>query len=768
MFRHHRYFLQLAVTLLVLLHVTSGSLDNCAVTLKSLPSDQPSAIHPSLAKHEAALLMLLGFGGLSVTLAIIHTAIRRHVYRDQHNLDTTFDAGGRVTLSLTAVTVTSQMLWPADFLQSATVAIKTGLGGSLFFSIGIVLDILLFPMLSIHLKTRAPGAKTFLQIIYSRFGKPAHIYFCFVALLANLVTMTSLVLAGKAALHVLVKDSSDEFVILILAVLFGSYCLIGGLGTTFYISYFNTALTFITVLVFVVKVSYTDKGPEQDYATNKAMYEAMTCVAGPDGNHDNSLMTFRSRSGIIYGVMLFFMATALSFCDQANWQSRIAAKPAQGVLGFFIAAYIWFAIPTTIAMTSAMTYMSLSYQNGTHLLTSGDIDSGFITPYMLETLMGSTGGYLLITMVTMALMSTGSGEVMAVSSIIVYDIYRTYINPYRKSSSPTCCLLCGKEKVDGKVRAETEKCQCPPVEKCRDCREDIKLRTGGKDFGIRYVCTRHGTYRHYEDLLIHHKSWCIVWVTIAVVPYGLVIMASGVNLNWAVFTLQALLSPFLIPLLLTIAWSKSTAAGVIAGSASGLAAAIAGILTVGATAYEGGLSNFMVNTSSDYSLLGGIGAGVVTSTLVTIATSLLTNKIRTAEDVDTEWEKTLSIDNPINPWRQLYKDELTKIKHDTKITGNTMATIFRPAKLVAYIGGSVSVILFLVVFPGIMLSFEVLTYDQFSSWLTACQVWVMIGAAFAIIAPPTEEVIQVWRQYKRNKHSKTRQVYENEAYTEHL
>lgn len=136
---------------------------------------------------------------------------------------------------------------------------------------------------------------------------------------------------------------------------------------------------------------------------------------------------------------------------------------------------------------------------------------------------------------------------------------------HRKSSSPTCCLLCGKEKVDGKVRAETEKCQCPPVEKCRDCREDIKLRTGGKDFGIRYVCTRHGTYRHYEDLLIHHKSWCIVWVTIAVVPYGLVIMASGVNLNWAVFTLQALLSPFLIPLLLTIAWSKSTAAGVIAG-----------------------------------------------------------------------------------------------------------------------------------------------------------------------------------------------------------
>ncbi|XP_021367074.1 uncharacterized protein LOC110459236 [Mizuhopecten yessoensis] len=756
-------------SVLILPCVTSDMFDNCTTSLKNVQDGEESVLQPSLEKYEAALLMLLGFGGLSVMLALIQSALRRHVYHDQHNLDTAFDAGGKVTFSLTAVTVTSQMLWPADFLQSATIAIKTGLGGSLFFSIGIVLDILLFPLLSIHLKTRAPGAKTFLQIIYARFGKPAHIFFCFVALLANLVTMTSLVLAGKASLRVLVKDSSDEFVILILAVLFGSYCLIGGIGTTFYISYFNTALTFVTVLVFVVKVSYTDKGPTQDYATNEAMYEAMRCIDGPDGNQDNSLMTFRSRSGIIYGFMLFLMATSLGFCDQANWQSRIAAKPAQGVLGFFIAAYIWFAIPTTIAMTSAMTYMSLSYQNGTHFLTANDIDSGYITPFVMETLMGSQGGYLLITMVTMALMSTGSGEVMAVSSIIIYDIYRTYINAYRKSCSPTSCLLCGNEKVFDTVTPETEMCACKPVENCRDCKDDIKLRmTGSRNYGVRYGCTKHGLYRHYEDLLIHNKSWCIVWVTIAVVPYGLVIMASGVNLNWAIFTLQALISPFLIPILLTIAWPKSTAAGVIAGSTSGLAAAITGILVVGETAHEGGLRNFMVNTSTEYSLLGGIGSGVIISSVVTIVTSLCTNKIKCAEDAKKEWEKTLSIDNPLNPWRNLYKEELSKIAHDTKITGSNMATIFRPAKLIAYVGGGISVLFFLVVFPAVMLSYDVLTFSQFSGWLTACQVWCMVGAAFAIIAPPAEEIIQVWRQHRKNNTEKGKAAHENNTYDEHL
>ena len=68
--------------------------------------------------------MLLGFGGFSVLVAVIYNTIRKYVFKDSHNLDTVFDAGGRVSLSLTAVTVTSQLLWPADFLQSSTLITK--------------------------------------------------------------------------------------------------------------------------------------------------------------------------------------------------------------------------------------------------------------------------------------------------------------------------------------------------------------------------------------------------------------------------------------------------------------------------------------------------------------------------------------------------------------------------------------------------------------------------------------------------------------------
>ena len=165
---------------------------------------------------------------------------------------------------------------------------------------------------------------------------------------------------------------------LVLAVLFGSYCLIGGLGTTFYISYFNTALTFVSVSVFILQTAYFPTPEMEAVASREAMYKAMECIEGPEGNYENSLLSFRTRSGIIYGVVLLFMATSISFCDQANWQSRIAAKPSQGVWGFLIAAFIWFSLPTSISFTAAMSYMSMSFKNGTHLLDAGDIENGKI------------------------------------------------------------------------------------------------------------------------------------------------------------------------------------------------------------------------------------------------------------------------------------------------------------------------------------------------------------------------------------------------------
>jgi len=185
-----------------------------------------------------------------------------------------------------------------------------------------------------------------------------------------------LLFQGQTTVQVLAKDSSNEFVCLMLAVLFGSYCLIGGLGTTFYISYFNTALIFITTSVFVLKTTYFATPEVHNITAFSSMYEAMSCMKGPEGNAGDSLLTFRSESGIVSGIVVLFMTIAIIFCDQANWQSKIAAKPTEGVVGFLIGGFLWFAIPTSISYMSTLVYKTMSFRAGTNLLTSEEIDSG--------------------------------------------------------------------------------------------------------------------------------------------------------------------------------------------------------------------------------------------------------------------------------------------------------------------------------------------------------------------------------------------------------
>ena len=54
----------------------------------------------------------------------VFSKVRRHVYHDADNLDTAFDAGGKVSIGLTATTIVSQWTWSATLLQSSTVASK--------------------------------------------------------------------------------------------------------------------------------------------------------------------------------------------------------------------------------------------------------------------------------------------------------------------------------------------------------------------------------------------------------------------------------------------------------------------------------------------------------------------------------------------------------------------------------------------------------------------------------------------------------------------
>ena len=186
------------------------------------------------------------------------------------------------------------------------------------------------------------------------------------------------------------------------------------------------------------------------------------------------------------------------------------------------------------------------------------------------------------------------------------------------------------------------------------------------------------------------------------------------------------------------------------GSIIGLISSVAGMLIMGST-YEGGLGDFFINTAQDYTILCAMGAGFVVSTGMVISVSLFTTNIKTNDEKTAEWDKTINIDNPLNPFRLVYKEELDAIAAGPVITAKVMEKLFRKSKIVGIIGVVVTLIIFLVILPAIALSFETLSFEQFSGWVIFFQVCVFVGFALVVVVPPIEEGLQIWRKYQDNK-----------------
>lgn len=62
-------------------------------------------------------------------------------------------------------------------------------------------------------------------------------------------------------------------------------------------------------------------------------------------------------------------------------------------------------------------------------ITANEAGAGLVPPAVATELLGNAGAGLILIMLFMAIVSTGSAESIAVSSLVAYDVYREYFNP---------------------------------------------------------------------------------------------------------------------------------------------------------------------------------------------------------------------------------------------------------------------------------------------------------------------------------------------------
>jgi len=94
------------------------------------------------------------------------------------------------------------------------------------------------------------------------------------------------------------------------------------------------------------------------------------------------------------------------------------------VKAYLIGGLSWFAIPFTLATTMGLAGRALMLG-----LAPEDVGAGLVLPMAAVELMGLSGAACALLLVFMAVTSALSAELIAVSSIITFDIYKMYINP---------------------------------------------------------------------------------------------------------------------------------------------------------------------------------------------------------------------------------------------------------------------------------------------------------------------------------------------------
>ncbi|KAI0674267.1 urea transporter [Trametes maxima] len=372
--------------------------------------------------------VVVGIGLFFSAFMMVLTAIQaRYTGFSPKNSEEFNSASRSVKPGLIASGIVSAWTWAATLLQSSAVAYKDGISGPWWYGGGATVQVLLFAQLAAKLKLNAPHAHTWLEIVAARWGTVAHLIFMFFGLATNIIVSSMLILGGSATVTSLTGMNTIAACFLIpLGV--AIYVVVGGMRATLLCDYTHTAVLFAIIYVF----TYTVYATSDKIGSFAAMHELLSKAseAAPvSGNAQGSYLTMRSKNGLIFGVINVIGNFATVFQDQAYWQRAIASRPASCVKAYLLGGLAWFAIPFMFSTTLGLAAVALRGDPAMRTLSPEDVSAGLPASAAAAALLGKSGAAALLIVLFLAVTSATSAELIAVSSILTYDVYKKYINP---------------------------------------------------------------------------------------------------------------------------------------------------------------------------------------------------------------------------------------------------------------------------------------------------------------------------------------------------
>lgn len=481
-------------------------------------------------------------------------------------------------------------------------------------------------------------------------------------------------------------------------------------------------------------------------------FESSDCDTANDEFCAPSFATMSSPSGLLFGITNIVGNFGTVFVDQSYWQSAVAAKPKSAVMGFLIGGMVWFAVPFCMATTNGLMGRALTThpELGPLYITADDSGSGLTPARVLAHVLGSGGAFILLLQLFMAITSTGSAEIIAVSSILTYDIYYEYINPELKSrreglrkifySAVDDIETEGKVAV-GDVNALMKRLSernffektVPDAEVAalasaiRSFSEDDKIATGDLYSAVNRAVSSNSTE---GAILLRVSKFFTAVFAIFMGFLAVFLQTLGFSLGWVYMSMGVIIGSAVGPASLSILMETANSFFIGAGAVGGLILGLLGWCIKAAVDNDGEISYDSLGQDWPWvvgnlcAILGGLGISLVGSLAMpdkTFKWEMLNQRIPLVDDIEPPKDKDETED---------------KLLRQVKIA----------------VGASVGLtIILLVLWPLPMhWSGSVMDEGGFTTWVIVEMVWAIVGG-IVIICLPLYEAVTSFMESKKAK-----------------
>ncbi|KAK6204513.1 urea transport protein [Scheffersomyces amazonensis] len=378
--------------------------------------------------------ILVGVGALFAGGMILTTKLlEKYLHENSHSTETFSVANRSVGLFLSASAVYSSWSWATELLWVSTMVYNYGIQASYYYGAGLAIQIAVMATIGIHAKKKIPKAHTCLEIVQLRYGDVLHGLYLFFCLANNLLSCSSMILGASGAIGIIAGNLNIAASTMLIPFGVLLYTVVGGLKATFLTDFVHTLILLLVLCFLNTSVLTSEQIGGLDGLYDLLLAKDATGERYVEGNYNGSLLTGKSQGALFFGLILTAGNFGLTVLDSSFWQKTFSASPRATVPAYLTASFLIFSnvwpLGSIIGGASIVLDGTPGWPTYPRALTSYEIDSGFVLPYVLKQILGNGGVAAILLVVYLAVTSTVSAQMISVSSILTFDIYKKYINP---------------------------------------------------------------------------------------------------------------------------------------------------------------------------------------------------------------------------------------------------------------------------------------------------------------------------------------------------